>query len=54
MFWLHALLLSAMIGVLAGWIVHPSAPQEPWWHRLACLVPLSLIAGTVLTVAAST
>lgn len=34
---------------MAVWLVHPSAPREPWWHRLACVVPLSLLAGTVLT-----
>jgi hypothetical protein len=48
----RALVLAVLIGAMALWVVHPSAPREPWWHRLACVVPLSLIAGTVLTWAA--
>ena len=50
---LNAAILSVAIGVLAVAIVHPSAPREPWPHRLACVVPLSAIAGTVLALAAS-
>ena len=50
---LNAAILSVAIGALALAIVHPSAPSEPWLHRLACVVPLSAIAGTVLALAAS-
>jgi hypothetical protein len=49
---LNAAILSVAIGVLAVAIVHPSAPREPWLHRLVCVVPLSAIAGTVLALAA--
>ena len=45
---LSAGLTALGIGVLAVCVVHPSAPGEPWLHRLACVVPLSVIAGTVL------
>ena len=47
----NAAILSGDIALTAG-IVHPSAPREPWLHRLACVVPLSAIAGTVLALAA--
>jgi hypothetical protein len=53
MFWVHVLLIAAGIGLIAGYAVRPSAPEESWGHALACLVPLSLIAGFVLTVAGS-
>jgi hypothetical protein len=49
----HAVLMAVLVGALALWIGHPSAPREPWWHRLACVVPLSLIVGTVLAVVGS-
>ena len=45
---LNAALISVMIGLIALFVVHPSAPQEPWGHRLACVIPLSVIAGTIL------
>jgi len=44
------LLLALAFGAMAAFAVHPSAPDEPWWHRLVCLVPLSLIVGAVLAV----
>ena len=50
---LNAAVLSLMIGAMAVALVHASAPQEPWPHRLARVVPLSLIAGTVLALAAA-
>jgi hypothetical protein len=49
---LSATTLSGAIGALTVAIVQPSAPREPWLHRLACVVPLSAIAGTVLALAA--
>jgi hypothetical protein len=49
---LSAAILSEGIGALTVAIVQPSAPREPWLHRLACVVPLSAIAGTVLALAA--
>jgi hypothetical protein len=51
-FVVHWLLISALFGAMAVWLVHPSAPREPWWHRLACVIPLSLLVGLVLTVVA--
>lgn len=48
----NAAIPSGGIGALTAGIVHPSAPREPWLHRLACVVPLSAIAGTVLALAA--
>jgi hypothetical protein len=47
------LLISFAFAAVALFVVHPSAPTEPWWHRLACVVPLSLIAGAVLIWASS-
>jgi hypothetical protein len=49
---LSAPFLSGATGALTGAIVRPSAPRGPWLHRLACVVPLSAIAGTVLALAA--
>ena len=49
---LNATILCGAIGALTVAIVQPSAPREPWRHRLACVVPLSAIAGTVLALAA--
>ena len=45
---LQILVLAVLIGLVSVAVVHPSAPQEPWPHRLARVVPLSLIAGAVL------
>lgn len=50
MFLAHWLLITVLFAALEIWLVHPSAPREPWWHRLACVVPLSLIVGFVLAV----
>ena len=50
---LQIVVLSFAVGGLAMAGGRASAPEEPWSHVLVCLVPLSLIAGTVLTVAAS-
>jgi hypothetical protein len=47
------LLVSVAIGLISLFAVHASAPHEPWWHRLACVVPLSLVAGGALAWAAS-
>jgi hypothetical protein len=44
---------AILIGLICVAVVHPSAPQEPWAHRLARVVPLALIAGAVLTWASS-
>jgi uncharacterized membrane protein YraQ (UPF0718 family) len=48
----RVLVLAVLIGAVAVYTVRPSAPEEPWGHRLACVVPLSLIAGIVLAWAA--
>lgn len=50
MFVVQWLVISVLVGALSIWLVHPSAPHEPWGHRLACVVPLSLIVGLVLAV----
>jgi uncharacterized membrane protein YraQ (UPF0718 family) len=47
------LVVSVLIGALTTYLVRPSAPQESWAHRLACVVPLALIAGFVLVVPSS-
>jgi hypothetical protein len=52
-FWYHAVLFAVLIGAVALYGVHPSAPREPWWHRLVCVVPLSLLVGVVLSVFSS-
>ena len=50
----HAVLLAVLIGAFVEWIRSPAAlPEESWVQRLVVLVPLSVIAGTVLAVAAS-
>lgn len=48
MFWIRGVIVTVLIALIAGYSVHPSAPEESWGHRLACLVPLSLIAGFLL------
>jgi hypothetical protein len=53
MVWVQILVPAILIALICIAVVHPSAPQEPWAHRLARVVPLSLIAGAVLTWAAS-
>lgn len=53
MSWDHALLFAVLIGAVALYSTHPSAPREPWWHRLACVVPLALLVGVVLSVFSS-
>jgi hypothetical protein len=49
----HTILLAVLIGAVCLAVVHPSAPREPWWHRLVCVVPLSLLVGFVLAVVGS-
>jgi hypothetical protein len=51
--WYHAVLLAVLIGAVVLYAVHPSAPDEPWWHRLGCVVPLTLLVGVVLSVFSS-
>jgi hypothetical protein len=51
--WYHALVLAVLIGAVTLYAAHPSAPREPWWHRLVCVVPLSLLVGIVLSVSSS-
>jgi hypothetical protein len=46
-------MLALAFGSVAACVVHPSGPDEPWAHRLACLVPLSLIVGAVLALVTS-
>jgi hypothetical protein len=50
---LQIVVLSLAVGGLALAGGRASAPEEPWSHVLVCLVPLSVIVGTVLTVVAS-
>jgi hypothetical protein len=52
-FWYHAALFAVLIGAVALYSAHPSAPREPWWHRLVCVGPLSLLVGVVLAVFSS-
>jgi hypothetical protein len=49
----NAVLISVLFAITALFVVYPSDPQESWAHRLACVIPLSAIAGTVLALAAS-
>lgn len=53
MSWYHAVLVAVLIGAVTVYAAHPSAPREPWWHRLVCVVPLALLVGVVLSAASS-
>jgi hypothetical protein len=50
---LPTVLLTLAIAAMVLWIGHPSAPDEPWAHRLGCVLPLSAVAGLVLAWAAT-
>jgi hypothetical protein len=47
------LVIGFLVAVIALFVVHPSDPNEPWGHRLACVIPLSLLVGVVLAVFSS-
>lgn len=53
MFWIDGLIIAVLMGAVAAYAVHPSAPQESWGRRLAVLAPLSLIAGFLLAAVGS-
>jgi hypothetical protein len=52
-FWYHAVLLAVLVGTVTLYAARPSAPREPWWHRLVCVAPLSLLVCVVLSVFSS-
>ena len=51
---LEIVLITAVgVGGLAGAVVLPTDPDDPWPRRLTRLVPLALIVGVVLAWASS-
>ena len=52
-FWIDVVVLAVLIGTVVLFAGHTAAAQEPWAHRLACVAPLSLLVGVVLTVFSS-
>jgi hypothetical protein len=47
------LITAGGVGALAGAVVLPTDPDDPWPRRLARLAPLALIVGVVLAWASS-
>ena len=53
MFWIQGVVISVLFGAVTVYAAYPSAPEESWGHRLACVVPLSLIVGFLLALVGS-